>query len=84
MTEIWSVRCYDAAGRRVRQRCRSREHADFERARIAMEAAAFAPAPPGDEPDGTTQLAEFWPVWIADARRSSWPRASGPRRSARR
>lgn len=68
VTEIWSVRYYDAAGRRLRQRCRSREHADFERARIAMEAAAFAPAPPGDEPDGTTQLAEFWPVWIADAR----------------
>lgn len=48
--------------------CRSREHADFERARLALEAAAYAPAPPGDEPDGATKLASLWPVWVADAR----------------
>ncbi len=67
VTENWSVRYYDARGRRLRIRCRSREHADFERARLAMEAAAYAPAPPDDEPDGTTTLAAFWPVWVADA-----------------
>jgi hypothetical protein len=68
VTETWCVRYFDAHGRRLRLKCRSREHADYERARLALEAAAFAPAPPNDEPDGTMTVAQFWPVWAADAR----------------
>ena len=62
LTETWSVRFYDSRGRRKRLACRSREHAEFERARVALEG---APAAGGD---GSMTVAEFWPVWAADAR----------------
>lgn len=72
-TETFSVRYYDAAGKRCRTTCATREEADFERARLVLEQSrgvpALAPAPPVeavDEPHLT--VAEFWKPWISDAR----------------
>jgi integrase len=74
VTETWSVRYYDESGARRRLRCGSREEADFERARMVLEgAAAAAPvAPPlplvaAPASEATMTLAEFWPIWFADA-----------------
>src|SRR5262249_28076274 len=44
--------------------------ADFERARLTLKG---APGPDGDA-DGTMTLAEFWPVWVADAKARIRPR----------
>lgn len=55
------VRYYDRDGVRRRLRCDTVAEAELERARIAVEG---APAPPV----GLMALAEFWPVWLADAR----------------
>ena len=53
VSETFSVRWFDAFGKRMRKACASREEADFERARIALEqsgrvvaapSVAFAPA----------------------------------------
>lgn len=67
-TETWSVRFYDAAGVRCRRAFGTREEAEFERARLALEQSrgggpAFA-APTSER--GLT-LAEFWPTWRGDA-----------------
>ncbi|MFL5846330.1 MAG: tyrosine-type recombinase/integrase [Solirubrobacteraceae bacterium] len=68
VTEYWSVRYYDATGNRRRLRCESRAEADFQKARLVFEG---PPTPAGGAlvaaEDGMT-LAEFWPVWAADAR----------------
>jgi integrase len=74
VTETWSVRYYDESGARRRLRCGSREEADFERARMVLEGAgaavpastvlAVAAAPAAE---ATMTLAEFWPIWFADA-----------------
>jgi hypothetical protein len=70
VTEMWSVRYYDATGARRRLRCGSREEADFERARLILAASlgqtAPVPADPTDPARGLT-LAEFWPVYRGDA-----------------
>ena len=65
MSEVWSVRYWDTHGQRRRKGCRSREHAEYERARLALEATA----PPDEDSDtGAVVLGAFWPVWVADAR----------------
>ena len=66
-TETWSVRFYDAGGVRCRRAFGTREEAEFERARLALEQSrgggpAFA-APTSER--GLT-LAEFWPTWRGD------------------
>jgi integrase len=63
--ELWSVRYFDTAGRRRRRSCGSRQEADFERARMALEATRPSATA---EADGATVLRAFWPVWLADAR----------------
>ncbi|MEA2492168.1 MAG: Phage integrase, N-terminal SAM-like domain [Thermoleophilaceae bacterium] len=69
------MRYYDAAGKRRRKACGSREEADFERARIVLDqsrngaapaAITASRAPVVDEPGLT--IAAFWEPWIADAR----------------
>lgn len=69
ITEYWSVRYYDATGNRRRLRCESRAEADFQKARLVFEGppVAAAAAVAVQEESGMT-LAEFWPVWAADAR----------------
>jgi hypothetical protein len=69
VTTTWSVRYFDAGGRRRRVRCASAEEADFERARLVLEQSRNGGARPAvlDAERGPT-LAEFWPPWIADAR----------------
>jgi integrase len=71
VTEMWSVRFYDATGTRRRVRCASREEADFERARLVLAEARGEPLAALGEPatidaSGST-LAEFWPLYRADA-----------------
>lgn len=93
MTEMWSVRYYDAAGARRRLRCASREEADFERARLVLADARGEPVAwslvAADDGAGLT-LAGFWPMYRADAEsrlaRSTlreyeriWDRRLGPR-----
>jgi integrase len=63
--ELWSVRYFDTAGRRRRRSCASRQEADVERARMALEATRPSAAA---EADGATVLGTFWPVCLADAR----------------
>ncbi len=69
-SETWSVRFYDAGGVRCRRAFATREEAEFERARLALEQSrggpllATAVEPAGEE--GLT-LAEFWPTWRGDA-----------------
>lgn len=71
---VFSVRYYDRSGRRRRLTCETPEQADFERARIVLEAsqaAAVVPvatAPVVSVPSCGVTLAEFWPVWRDDAR----------------
>jgi integrase len=70
VTEMWSVRYYDASGARRRLRCASREEADFERARLVLAASLgqTAPVPVAPTaPAGGLTLAEFWPVYCGDA-----------------
>lgn len=70
VTEMWSVRYYDASGTRRRLRCASREEADYERARLVLAESlgqtAPVPADPTEPPRGLT-LNEFWPVYRGDA-----------------
>jgi hypothetical protein len=70
VTEMWSVRYYDAAGTRRRLRCASREEADFERARLVLAEARGEPVAASvvavDDGSGLT-LAGFWPMYRADA-----------------
>jgi len=71
MSETFSVRYYDSAGKRRRVACSSREEADFERARVVLEqsrAGVSGSSPAGAEPEpaGLT-VADFWPSWIGDA-----------------
>jgi hypothetical protein len=72
ITETFSLRYYDAAGKRRRKTCASHEEADFERARVVLEQSrnGSSSSPPSlvepDEPSLT--VAEFWKSWIADAR----------------
>lgn len=74
VTEYWSVRYFDAGGTRRRLPCQSREEAEFRRGQILYEGpppatttgAAPVAAPAAEE--GALTLAEFWPVWSADAR----------------
>jgi hypothetical protein len=70
VTEMWSVRYYDAGGVRRRLRCGSREEADFEGARLVLaeslgQAAPVSPAA-AEATRGLT-LAEFWPLYRGDA-----------------
>jgi hypothetical protein len=65
VSEQWSVRYWDAAGKRRRKSCGSREAAEYERARLALEATK---SPDDDAEVGAVLLAAFWPVWVADAR----------------
>ena len=93
VTEMWSVRYYDATGARRRLRCASREEADFERARLVLAEARGGPVAASvvaaDDGSGLT-LAGFWPMYRADAEsrlaRSTlreyqriWDRRLGPR-----
>lgn len=71
-TETWTVRFYDASGTRRRRTFATREEAEFERARLALEksrgsgaALTAAGVEPFDGRDLT--LAEFWPIWRGDA-----------------
>jgi integrase len=69
VTEMWSVRYYDAAGARRRLRCASREEADFERARLVLAESRSEPVAASSvraEGSGLT-LAGFWPMYRADA-----------------
>jgi hypothetical protein len=50
VTEMWSVRFYDATGTRRRLRCASREEADFERARLILAASLGQTAPVPADP----------------------------------
>jgi hypothetical protein len=96
VTEMWSVRDYDATGARRRLRCASREEADFERARLVLAEARGEPVAASvvaaDDGSGLT-LAGFWPMYRADAEsrlaRSTlreyervWDRRLGPRFAA--
>ena len=71
ITEMWSVRYYDATGARRRIRCASLEEADFERARMVLAEtrgellATSAEQVAAEESDLT--LAQFWPMYRADA-----------------
>jgi integrase len=69
MTEMWSVRYYDAAGAHRRLRCASREEADFERARLVLAEARgeLVAASPVETAGAELTLAGFWPVYRADA-----------------
>lgn len=71
ITATWSVRYYDATGTRRRVRCASREDADFERARILLAESRGEPITPSREPgppnDSCLTLAQFWPMYRADA-----------------
>ena len=67
-SELWSVRWYDAQGRRRRRSCGSREEADFERARLALNASRPREQGSEGEEEPPTLLREFWPLWLADAR----------------
>jgi integrase len=92
VTEMWSVRYYDATGARPRLRCASREEADFERARLVLAEARGEPvaASPVEASGSELTLAGFWPMYRADAEsrlaRSTlreyeriWDRRLGPR-----
>lgn len=74
ISQSFSVRYIDATGKRRRKTAASFAEADFERARLVLEQLGgtgdFA-NPAGDS--GPT-LAEFWPVWLADARSRLSPR----------
>jgi excisionase family DNA binding protein len=67
-TDSWSVRYYDVRGVRRRRSFASVEEADFERARLALEAVApITRATVVDEGEGSMLLRAFWQIWIADA-----------------
>src|SRR4051794_37344615 len=93
VTEMWSVRYYDATGARRRLRCASQEEADFERARLVLAEARGEPVAASvvavDDGSGLT-LAGVWPMYRADVEnrlaRSTlreyeriWDRRLGPR-----
>jgi hypothetical protein len=63
VTEMWSVRYYDATDARRRLRCASREEADFERARLVLAEARGGPvaAQPVEAAGSELTLAGFWP-----------------------
>lgn len=76
-TETWSVRFRDPDGTRVRRTFATREEADFERARVALELSrhgSLAPVRPGPPETPMEHLcpsptvAEFWETYLADAR----------------
>ena len=71
VTEMWSVRYYDATVARRRLRCASREEADFERARIVLAESRGEPLATSGEPVAVDEsgltLAQFWPMYRADA-----------------
>lgn len=75
VTKTYSVRYYDATGTRRRTAAPTFEEADFERARLVLEqmGATGDFAKPSSDSDAMT-LAEFWPVWLADARSRLSPR----------
>jgi hypothetical protein len=69
-TDAWCVRYYDVRGVRRRRSFASLEQAEFERARLALEAMAAGPLSPaasaaGEE--GSMPLRAFWKIWLADA-----------------
>lgn len=68
ITEYWSVRYYDATGNRRRLRCGSRAEADFQKARLIFEGPPAATEAASVVEESGMTLAEFWPVWAADAR----------------
>src|SRR4051812_5007829 len=73
ITETFSLRYYDAAGKRRRKTCASHEEADFERARVVLEQSrngisSPSPAPLVEPNEAALTVAEFWQSWIADAR----------------
>src|SRR4051794_7715443 len=71
-TTTWSVRYFDASGKRRRIRCESAEQADYERARLVLEQFQNGGAPPAVPASAVAAagltVAEFWTSWIADAR----------------
>jgi integrase len=83
VTTSWSVRYFDAGGARRRIGCASRAEADYQRAKMVLEGAGVSaeprpsPAPrpvaaaawvvPEPEAPSCGTLAEFWPIWSADA-----------------
>lgn len=80
-TKTYSVRYVDTAGKRRRTSFPTLEEADFERARLLLEQTRagdplVAPAVvvPQAVGEGSTRLAEFWQVWLADARSRLSPR----------
>jgi integrase len=69
VTETYSVRYYDAFGRRRRKTCATPEEADFERARVVLETSRNGGvAAAGSPQEGGLTVAQFWMSWIADAR----------------
>ncbi len=70
-SQTWSVRFYDADGARRRRSFNTIEEAEFERARLALEQARGGTVPglsqTGAENETGLTLAEFWPIWRADA-----------------
>ncbi len=71
VTTTYSVRYFDRAGMRRRKSFDTLAEADFERARLVLELAqgpapVVSGAPVAAEAPMT--LAEFWSIWLADAR----------------
>ena len=68
-TDSWCVRYFDVRGVRRRRSFASVEEAEFERARLALE--AVAPVTRGaavvDAEEGSMLLRAFWQIWLADA-----------------
>src|SRR3954451_8639485 len=65
VSEVHSVRYYDADGVRRRKSCAGRDEAEFERARLALE---YRRAGRLTGPGESLTLGEFWLTWRADAR----------------
>jgi integrase len=67
------VRFYDASGRRRPTTCGSREEAEFERARLALEQSRAVASRPAvstavtDEDGPAPTLGQFYATWLADA-----------------
>lgn len=68
-TDSWCVRYYDVRGVRRRRSFPSVEEAEFERARLALEAVTSITRAATVVPDeeGSMLLRAFWQIWLADA-----------------